>query len=95
MTLNIQQGFTYQGNDWLEGADNELDEVDHVVYILHSTFPNPVRTIKDRKTKFKLETGGWGVFMIKVDVVKKNGEKLRLTHSLVLEYPEPQTRSGD
>lgn len=94
MALNIAQGFEYQDNDWwkwwiwIEGLDNELDQIDHVVYTLHPTFPNPVRTINDRNTKFRLETAGWGVFQIYAIIFKKNGEEIRLTHDLVLEYPD-------
>jgi prokaryotic YEATS domain len=100
MALDIQQGFTYQGNDfwnwwiWLEGPDEELDKVDHVVYILHPTFPDPVRTINDRTTKFRLGTSGWGVFTIRAKVVKKDGEQIALSHDLVLKYTCPRGKDG-
>jgi transcription initiation factor IIF auxiliary subunit len=94
MALQIDQGFEYQGNDywrwwvWIEGSEAELDQIDRVVYTLHTTFPNPVRAIKDRKSKFRLETAGWGVFRIYARVFRKNGDELPLEHDLVLRYPD-------
>lgn len=94
MSIEIAQGFDYQGDDWwkwwiwIEGPDNELDQIDHVVYTLHTTFPNPVRTIRDRDSKFRLETAGWGVFRIYAKVVNKKGLETFLEHDLVLEYPD-------
>src|SRR5574341_611544 len=79
MALRIEQGFEYQNEDWwkwwiwIDGPEEELDEVDHVIYILHPTFPTPVRTVKDRPTKFLLQTAGWGVFRIHAKVISKNG----------------------
>ena len=41
MALTIKQDFEYQGHDywkwwiWLEGSDEELDQIDRVIYILH------------------------------------------------------------
>lgn len=94
MPLKIEQGFKYQGEDWwewwiwIEGSRKELDEIDHVVYMLHPTFPNPVRTVRDRTSKFRLETAGWGVFRIHAKVIGKEGEESRLTHYLELKYPD-------
>jgi transcription initiation factor IIF auxiliary subunit len=94
MTVRIEQGFQYQGDDWwkwwiwLEGSPQELDRIDHVVYRLHPTFPNPVRTVRDRASKFRLDAIGWGVFTIRAQVVDKDGTTTRLEHDLVLEYPD-------
>ncbi|RJQ46104.1 MAG: hypothetical protein C4538_07365 [Nitrospiraceae bacterium] len=94
MSIKINQEFKYQGNDWwkwwiwVDGSDDELDQIDRVTYYLHPTFPDPVRTITDRKTMFRLETAGWGVFRIRAKAVKKNGEEIQLSHNLVLEYPD-------
>lgn len=97
MAIRIEQGFKYQGDDywdwwlWLEGSPEELDQIDRVIYILHPTFPNPVREIKDRSTKFRMKTAGWGVFLIRATVKHKNGKETPLTHSLTLEYPDQAT----
>ena len=90
----IAQDFKYQGDDWwswwiwIEGNKDNLDEIDHVIYVLHSTFHNPVRKIDDRKSKFKLETEGWGTFTIHAKVVLKDKKEIALEHELVLEYED-------
>ena len=56
MSVNIAQDFEYQGDDWwkwwvwIDGPKEELDQIDHVVYTLHPTFPNPVRIVRDRSS---------------------------------------------
>jgi transcription initiation factor IIF auxiliary subunit len=90
----IKQGFKYEGDDWwswwlwIEGDPNKLDQVEKVTYTLHSTFKNPVREIRDRRSKFKLETEGWGVFVIYVRITLKNNQDISLQHKLYLEYPD-------
>ncbi len=44
----ISQDFKYEGEGWwkwIKGEKNELDQTDHVIYTLHSTFNNPVRKV--------------------------------------------------
>jgi transcription initiation factor IIF auxiliary subunit len=100
MSLKIEQGFKYRGDDywdwwiWIDGPKEELDQVDRVIYILHQTFPNPVREIQDRSTKFRMKTAGWGVFLIRATVKHKNGQETALTHDLILEYPTQATAKG-
>lgn len=94
MALSISQGFAYQGDDYwkwwiqLAGTDEELDRVKSVTYTLHRTFPNPVRTVTDRASKFKLETAGWGVFRIHAIAQMNDGSAQKLSHYLRLEYPD-------
>lgn len=93
MSLKTKQGFKYQGDDWwkwwvyIDGPENELDNINHVIYTLHKTFPNPVRKIKDRKSNFRLETSGWGIFRIFIKIVYYNGKEKLLYHDLELKYP--------
>ena len=92
--LRIQQSEKYQGDEWwswsvwIEGPEEELREINYVEYTLHPTFANPVLTIKTRANKFKLSTGGWGVFPIRVRIVKNDGTERLLTHQLKLHYPD-------
>jgi transcription initiation factor IIF auxiliary subunit len=94
MALSIDQGFDYEGNDYwrwwvsLHGTKLELDMVDHVVYTLHPTFPNPVRRVADRSTNFRLDSAGWGTFTIHLKVVDKDGGEQHLLHELDLYYPD-------
>ena len=100
MPLKIQQDYIYKGDDWwkwwiwIEGTGEELNSIDYVIYKLHKTFPNPVRKISDRKTKFRLETGGWGVFRIYAKVYHKDKSESNLEHDLKLYYPDDDLRSG-
>lgn len=93
-SLRVEQSEKYEGDDWwswsvwLEGPKPELDAVDLVEYTLHSTFREPVRTIKTRRNGFKLDTEGWGVFPIYVRVCNRDGSVIRLKHQLKLTYPD-------
>lgn len=94
MSLTIAQDFSYKDDDWwewsvwIEGPEGELDEIKSVEYTLHPSFPNPVRTIVDRPSKFRLKTAGWGVFTIYAKAAHQNGEQTLLEHDLELLYPD-------
>ena len=97
MTIHVEQEMEYERNDWwnwsvwVEGDAAELDCISSVVYTLHSTFANPVRTITDRRTKFRLQSAGWGGFTIYAQVFDKEGSSRKLEHSLKLYYPGNNT----
>ncbi|MEA2361910.1 MAG: hypothetical protein QOD71_1055 [Thermoleophilaceae bacterium] len=91
MALTIGQDSHYEGNSswtwraWIEGPDEQLDAVDHVIYVLHPTFPEPERVVRDRESKFRLEAYGWGVFRLYATVVYKDGTEEPLERDLVFE----------
>jgi transcription initiation factor IIF auxiliary subunit len=93
MALSIQQDLRYLGQErwrwfvWLEGAPEELDAIDHVMYVLDPTFHNPVREVANRETKFRLEDSTWGAFTLYAKAIHKDGLETRLQHDLVLLYP--------
>src|SRR6185436_14892352 len=72
---------------WIEAADKTLDQIEYVEYSLHPTFPNRLRHQTNRQEKFRMESAGWGEFMIGVELVTKSGEHLKRQHWLSLEYP--------
>jgi transcription initiation factor IIF auxiliary subunit len=92
--MEIHQSENYRDGDWwdwsvwLRGTQAELASVEYVDWRLHPTFPDPVRRIKNRKSKFRLDTGGWGTFPVQALVRLKSGEVLRLSHELKLHYPD-------
>ena len=92
--FTIQQWEECAGDDWwkwavwIEGRDDALDQIDFVEWILHPSFPNPIRRICDRASKFRLETGGWGVFQIVARVQLKGGKQTKLHHYLKLHNPD-------
>lgn len=75
--------------DWtvfLIADDKTLDDIHHVDYTLHPTFPDPVRRVSTRGTSpgkgFFLSSNGWGTFTIGIRVTFKDGEVAALTHTL-------------
>jgi transcription initiation factor IIF auxiliary subunit len=90
----IKQWEKFEGDDWwdwavwIEAAEQDLDKVELVEWTLHPTFPTPVRKVTDRPSKFRLETGGWGVFPILARVQLNSGEEMKLKHHLKLHYPD-------
>ncbi|HEY5823003.1 MAG TPA: pYEATS domain-containing protein [Cyclobacteriaceae bacterium] len=93
--LKIKQDSKYKSEDWwtwwawIDGEKEELDAVQSVTWILHSTFKDPVKVIDDRKSKFKLETAGWGIFNLKAKVkFKDSREDLKLSKEIELYYPD-------
>ena len=94
MALTIQQSQEYVGSNrwqwsvWVDGAPEELDSIDHVVYVLHPTFHNPVRYVSDRATGFRLDTSGWGNFTVHANAVYRDGRETALDHELILRYPD-------
>lgn len=98
MSIQIAQSCAPAGKDhwkwsvWLDGTPEELDGVDHVVYTLHPTFAEPVRSVEDRAGDFRLDASGWGEFAIHADVHHRDGRVEKLEHWLVL---GGMSRSGD
>lgn len=98
MTIQVKQNATFKGNDWwewsvwLEGSKKDLDGIDHVVYTLHPTFPNPVVQVDDRKSGFRLNSAGWGEFEIYIEVKLKDGKTHKRKHWLTLRGPAKVTR---
>jgi hypothetical protein len=62
----------------------ELDAVDEVTYTLHPSFPEPVQRMRDRETNFRLSASGWGEFLLKASIRKKDESTEELTHWLKL-----------
>jgi transcription initiation factor IIF auxiliary subunit len=98
--MEIQQSEEYLGDNWwkwsvwIEGPSEALDAVDFVEWQLHPTFPNPIRRVTNRGSKFRLDTGGWGVFMIRACAQRKDGATEKLHHHLQLHFPERPAVAG-
>src|SRR6185503_9920070 len=65
------------------------DLVQSVEYRLHDTFPNPIRVISDRGSRFALSSAGWGEFRIAITVHLKDGTVQRTYHDLDLSKEPP------
>ncbi len=71
---------------WLDGSPDDLEEVAYVEYVLHPTFPNPVRKVTDRASKFRMQTNGWGEFNIKVRIHFAEDDDEDDEHVLVMDH---------
>jgi transcription initiation factor IIF auxiliary subunit len=74
----------YEWKVFVVAKDSVLDQIDHVVYTLHPTYPNPVIEIGDRNSNFSLPAKGFGEFTIMAEIFFKNGKRLYLKHWLIL-----------
>lgn len=100
MTIQIKQQTVLKSKDWwewsvwLDGESSELDAIDHVVYTLHPTFPNPVVRVSDRKTGFRLNSSGWGEFTIYLQINHKDGSSIKHEHYLELKDSDAASSRG-
>lgn len=90
MNVQIVQDTERQERDWwrwsvwLEGPDEELDRIDHVEYILHPTFREPIKQRRNRADNFRLNASGWGEFMLYAKIYAKDGSVERHEHWVTL-----------
>lgn len=91
--LELRQSSQYVGDDqwnwavWVDGSPEQLDAIESVEYTLHPTFPKPVRIVQERSTKFRLESSGWGGFLIRANIMRKDGSIIPATLDLDLHHP--------
>lgn len=62
----------YKHRIYATGKD--IDKIRAVKYILHPTFPNPIRTVKNRDKNFELTLWAWGGFRMNIIVTTIDGE---------------------
>lgn len=84
----VENSSTYVGGgrwDWsiFIVADAEtLRRIECVEHTLHPTFPDPVRTVCTRASRFHLTARGWGTFTINIKVLYKDGAMQPISHPL-------------
>jgi len=81
----------YRSLVFVDEDDGTLDKIDSITYVLHSTFPDPVRVVNDRSSKFALEMTGWGSFSMKIRIRYKNGTEEYTRYFLDLSKEWPTT----
>lgn len=82
----------YDWYQWMVFVDEDnavLDKIEYVSYVLHPTFPNPIRIVRDRKSKFALESSGWGSFKMFITVGFKDGNEEEVQYLLDLSKKWP------
>src|SRR5262245_27266794 len=78
------------GYDWYEWCvfvdepENVVRQIGSVEYVLHPTFPEPVRLLTDKETRFALFSSGWGGFRIGVTLAFEDGQKVSGSYHLRL-----------
>jgi len=72
--------------------EDKLNKVKSVEYRLHSTFPNPIRVVEDRKSKFALTTAGWGEFLIRITIHLEDETEEYEKYQLNLRKPWPSDK---
>src|SRR5262249_10500422 len=78
----------------LKGEPAHLAEVNHVIYVLPSTYANPVRTKNDRASRFLLEEEGSGTFTLYARAVRSDGKEVSLERKVDLSEVTETPRSG-
>ena len=96
MSLRLRNRWNYKGdNRWEweafidDNGTHELKDVQYVEYVLHRTFKNPVREIREKEGGFVLKTNGWGTFTLKAFINKKDNSRIKLDHEIVLQFDPP------
>jgi hypothetical protein len=72
----------YRWRVFVDEPDQILNTIAEVQYLLHPTFPNPLRVQTDPKAKFALETVGWGQFLIEITIKYKDKSTANMEYSL-------------
>lgn len=79
------QDTAYEWSLELNTSDDILQQIDFVKYILHTTFIQPERNIRNRKSNFKLEMIGWGTFEVNIEIHFIDGTIAKTSHELTFE----------
>jgi hypothetical protein len=80
-----QQGTTYEWSLELVAYDETIERIDFVKYYLHPTFENPTRIIRDRDTRFRLNSIGWGTFSVEIEIHFIDGTVGHTDHELTFD----------
>jgi tetratricopeptide (TPR) repeat protein len=75
----------------VQGRDEVLDRIEYVKYRLDPSYPNPDRTVTDRKSRFKLKELAWGESTVRAEVkVKGQEEPIQLSRHINLNETGPR-----
>lgn len=95
VSSNTSEASGTHNYDWEVHLDapspGQLDRIERVEYVLHPTFPDPVRISTDRSSSFSVSSRGWGEFDIGIKIHFKDGTVEKLKHPLKL-FPSSESR---
>jgi transcription initiation factor IIF auxiliary subunit len=71
---SMKAGNKYENDSWewcifVDDDDSVIREIKQVEYTLHHTFPDPIRTVTDRRHRFALYSSGWGQFTAHIEIM--------------------------
>jgi hypothetical protein len=73
---------TYKWTAYIQGSNQDLEQISYVTYYLHPTFKPNVRQGDASQKGHPLTANGWGVFELKAIVVLKDGQHREYKHML-------------
>lgn len=94
MEYRIAQSHKYRGSDywdwsaWIDAPPAALSEIESVTWLLHPSFSPPRIESRSKKTGFRVDTSGWGTFLLKAELHKKQGSPKVISRMLELTYPD-------
>ncbi len=75
----------------IQAPDEVLDRIEYARYELHPSYPNPVQTVTDRISRFKLKELAWGESMLRAKVkIKGQEEPIKLSRYINLTQTGPR-----
>ncbi len=63
----------YKWRLFLDEPEDTLKKIDKIEYRLHESFPEPIRIIDNRDSKFALNSLGWGSFLVHITLYFNDG----------------------
>ena len=88
---SVRQDFNYESKHWwswwvwIDAKQEDLDDIDHVVYQLSHNGEIELNKVADRRTKFMLESGGDTPLPILATLILKDRTEIPVTHQLRLD----------
>jgi transcription initiation factor IIF auxiliary subunit len=79
----------YEWKVFMDEPPETLKLVKAVEYRLHRSFPDPIRVVDDRDSRFALQTSGWGEFSMIIIVYLLDGTEVQTQYFVDLKKPWP------
>ncbi len=74
----------------LSASNEELNQVDKVIYHLHPTFKKSEVVKTNRSRNFRLDASGWGTFVVRIEIFYSDGNTEELRHRLKFDHEKPK-----
>jgi len=86
-SMRLGKRHEYDWYEWCVFVDEPAETIGlirSVEYVLHPTFPDPVREVSDKARRFAMFSSGWGEFTIDISVTCEDSSVVRTRHDLRL-----------